>query len=132
MCRGPMAVSTELGPTIGRSGDSPVTDGASSGLAVKSDFTWSGCEVTATTGRRPASVSMRNTSPSSRWARDTNSIWRTLTRRVCSARGKSTRGGSCGSGSSPGNGPAGEAGTASCCVTGATVVLIPRSSLPGE
>ena len=42
MWRGPTAVSTELGPRIGRSGDSPVSDGACSGFAVKSDLTWSG------------------------------------------------------------------------------------------
>ena len=53
MWRGPIAVSTEFGPTIGRSGDSPVMDGASSGLAVKSDFTWSGWLVTATTAAPP-------------------------------------------------------------------------------
>ncbi len=35
-------------PTIGRSGDSPVSDGASSGLAVKSERTWSGWLVTVT------------------------------------------------------------------------------------
>jgi hypothetical protein len=39
MWRAPSAVSTELGPTIGRSGDSPVNDGTCSGLAVSSDFT---------------------------------------------------------------------------------------------
>ena len=37
-----MAVSTEFGPTIGSSGDSAVSDGASSGLAVNSERTWSG------------------------------------------------------------------------------------------
>ena len=42
MWRGPTAVSTEVDPTIGRSGDCPVTDGACSGVAVKSDLTWSG------------------------------------------------------------------------------------------
>ena len=42
MWRRPTAVRTELGPTIGRSGDSPVSEGASSGLAVKSERTWSG------------------------------------------------------------------------------------------
>ena len=42
MWRGPSAVSTEFGPTIGRSGDSPASDGASSGFAVKSERTWSG------------------------------------------------------------------------------------------
>ena len=42
MWRSPRAVSVEFGPTIGRSGDSPVIDGARSGLAVKSDLTWSG------------------------------------------------------------------------------------------
>ena len=33
-------------PRIGRSGDSPVSDGACSGLAVKSERTWSGWLVT--------------------------------------------------------------------------------------
>ena len=46
MWRGPTAVSTEFGPTIGRSGDSPVSEGACSGLAVNSDWTWSGWLVT--------------------------------------------------------------------------------------
>ena len=44
-------VSTESGPTIGRSGDSPVSDGASSGLAVNSEFTWSGWLVIAASPR---------------------------------------------------------------------------------
>ena len=46
MWRAPSAVSTEFGPTIGRSGDSAVIDGASSGLAVNSERTWSGWLVT--------------------------------------------------------------------------------------
>ena len=46
MWRGPSAVRTEFGPTIGRSGDSPVSEGACSGLAVKSERTWSGWLVT--------------------------------------------------------------------------------------
>ena len=51
MWRAPIAVSTEFGPTIGRSGDSPVSDGASSGFAVNSDLTWSGWLVTAISSR---------------------------------------------------------------------------------
>src|SRR3954465_13697157 len=42
MCRSPWAVRTELPPTMGRSGDSSVSDGTSGGLAVKSERTWSG------------------------------------------------------------------------------------------
>ena len=82
MWRAPSAVSTELGPTIGRSGDSPVSDGACSGLAVKSERTWSGWLVTTVLAAADA-PRKRKTSPSSRRARNTNSIWRTLKRSVC-------------------------------------------------
>src|SRR3954453_5832638 len=63
MCRSPTEVSTELGPTTGRSGDSPVSDGASAGLAVNSALTWSGWLVTTMLSSREASW-MRKTSPS--------------------------------------------------------------------
>ncbi len=43
-----MAVSTESGPTIGASGESPVADTAVSGFAVISAFTWSGWHVNVT------------------------------------------------------------------------------------
>ena len=59
----PIAVSTEFGPTIGRSGDSPVSDGACSGLAVNSERTWSGWLVI--TGSPPIVPRIRKTSPSS-------------------------------------------------------------------
>ena len=58
MWRGPTAVSTEFGPTIGRSGDSPVSDGACSGLAVNSERTWSGWQVI--TGSPPIVPRIRN------------------------------------------------------------------------
>src|SRR3954453_14194924 len=63
MCRSPTEVSTELGPTTGRSGDSPVSDGASVGLAVNSALTWSGWLVTTMLSSRDTSW-MRKTSPS--------------------------------------------------------------------
>ena len=91
MWRGPTAVSTELGPTIGRSGDSPVSDGASSGLAVKRERTWSGWLVI--TGEPATMPRIRNTSPSSRRARNTNSIWRWLKRSTCTRRGNGINGG---------------------------------------
>src|SRR5947209_3743918 len=62
MCRAPTEVSTEFGPRIGRSGDSPVSDGASSGLALSSDCTWSGCAVTTNGSRRESSL-ISHTSP---------------------------------------------------------------------
>src|SRR5919201_813473 len=109
MCRGPTAVSTEFGPMIGLSGDSPVSDGASSGLAVKSDLTWSGWLVI--TGEPATMPRIRNTSPSSRRARNTNSIWRWLKRSTWIRRGSGISGGdgrlAASSGSS---GPAGDRG----------------------
>ena len=72
--RGPIAVRTELGPTIGRSGDSPVSEGACSGFAVNSERTWSGWLVIA--GPPGIVPCIWKTSPSSRRPRKTNSIWR--------------------------------------------------------
>ena len=62
MCRSPTEVSTEFGPRNGRSGDSPVSDGASAGFAVNSDFTWSGWLVT-TNGSSRLSSRTCQTSP---------------------------------------------------------------------
>ena len=64
MWRGPTAVSTEFGPRIGRSGDSPVSESACSGFAVKRERTWSGWLVM--TGPPGITPCMRNVSPSSR------------------------------------------------------------------
>ena len=89
--RAPLAVSTEAGPTIGRSGDSAVSEGTCSGLAVNSERTWSGWLVTVVPPAIPAS--MWKISPSSRRARNTNSIWRWVKRISCSARGSATAGG---------------------------------------
>ena len=49
-----MAVSTEFGPTIGRSGDSAVSDGTCSGLAVNSERAWSGWQLTTAPPLIPA------------------------------------------------------------------------------
>ncbi len=116
MWRGPTAVRTELDPTIGRNGDSPVSDGASSGFAVKSERTWSGWLVM--TGPPGIMPRIRKTSPSWRRARKTNWIWRWLKRSVCSSGDPSIAGGSgrpCASAASIG--PAGEAGASPTCVS---------------
>src|SRR4051794_28672638 len=107
MCRSPIDVSTEFGPTTGTSGELGVTDGASAGSAVKSDRTWAGGLTTAA-GTSSTNVSIRNVWPSSRRARETNSTWRTLRRNVCSARGSRTAGGAGSDSASPVAGPAGE------------------------
>ena len=105
--RGPIAVRTEFGPTIGRSGDSPVSEGACSGLAVKSDLTWSGWLVTTTCSSR-SMVRIRNGSPSSRWARKTNESCLVLKRTVWTGRGHGTAGGRRTGAPSSGAGPAGD------------------------
>ena len=125
MWRGPIAVSTELGPTIGRSGDSPVSDGACSGLAVNSDRTWSGWLVIDRVARR-SMPRIRNTSPSPRRAPKTNSIWRWLKRSTWSVRGSGIAGG----GRRPSNtasstGPASEGGAA-------PIRSLPESAAPGR
>ena len=109
MCRDPIAVRTELGPTIGRNGDSPVSEGASSGLAVNRERTWSGwLVITGPSGTTPR---VRKTSPSSRRALNTNSIWRWLNRITCSARGSAITGGPASCSASGGStGPAGDGG----------------------
>src|SRR4029450_12739095 len=58
-----------LGPPVGPSRGPPVSDGASSGLAVNSERTWSGWQVIAS---RSSSIvpRSRKTSPSSRRARE--------------------------------------------------------------
>src|SRR5262245_34368714 len=91
MWGGPIIVSTDS-PTTGLSPDSPVSDGASSGFAVNSDLTCSGCEVTI--GPPGTVPRTRNTSPSRRRAPNTNSIWRMLKRSTCATRGSGTVGGS--------------------------------------
>ena len=78
MWRSPSEVSTEFGPTIGRSGDSAAIEGASSGLAVNSERTSSG-RLVITSGCG-SGVRMAKTSPSRRRAPKTNSIWRWLKR----------------------------------------------------
>ena len=80
MWRSPTEVRTEPVPRIGRSGDSPVSEGACSGLAVKSERTWSGWLVT--TGPPGIAVRMRKISPMRRWAPKTYSIWRMLKRSI--------------------------------------------------
>src|SRR3954464_3311696 len=105
MWRSPIEVSTEFGPTTGTSGELGVTDGASAGLAVNSERTWSGWLTTAA-GSSSTSVSIRNVSPSSRRARNMNSTWRTLMRKVCNARGRRTDGGAGSDSASPLAGPA--------------------------
>ena len=59
--RGPTAVSTESGPTMGRSGENRVADGASSGRDI-SEAMWAGLE-TSTTCPGPPANSERKTSP---------------------------------------------------------------------
>ena len=109
MWRAPSEVRTEPVPRIGRSGDSPVSEGASSGLAVKSERTWSGWLVT--TGPPGIAVRMRKISPMRRRAPKTYSIWRMLKRSICAARGSGTTGGLPSFRSSAGSiGPAGEGG----------------------
>src|SRR3954471_9519251 len=109
MWRGPMAVSTEFGPTTGRSGELATIDGAMSGSAVNSDRTWSGWHVIAAGCSSPRPWT-RNTSPSRRRAPKTNSAWRTLERSVCSTRGSGTGGGAGSDSASPLAGPAGDGG----------------------
>src|SRR3954454_12018520 len=92
MWRAPIDVSTESGPRMGRSGDSPVMEGASPGLAVNRERTWSGWLVNV--GPPGMIARIRNTSPSRRREPKTNSIWRWVKRSTCAARGRSTRGGS--------------------------------------
>src|SRR3954454_8584403 len=67
-------------------------EGASSGLAVKSERTWSGWLVNV--GPPGMIPRTRNTSPSRRRAPKTTSIWRWLKRSTCTALGRSTMGGS--------------------------------------
>lgn len=78
MWRSPSEVRTELGPTIGRSGDSAASEGASSGLAVNSERTSSGRPVM--TSGFGSGVLRAKTSPSRRRAPKTNWIWRWLKR----------------------------------------------------
>ncbi len=109
MWRGPTAVRTDWVPTIGRSGDSPVSDGASSGFAVKSERTWSGWLVIVTASS--VAPCMLKTSPSRRRARKTNSIWRWLKRSDWTMRGSGIAGAVARSLSAAGSiGPAAEGG----------------------
>src|ERR1043166_3369836 len=118
MWRGPTAVSTELGPRIGRSGDSPVSEGACSGLAVNSERTWSGWLVI--TGPPGIVPRIRKTSPSSRRARKTNSIWRWLKRSDWVRRGSGIAGGVASPASSASSiGPAGDGGASPTSWSGA-------------
>ena len=111
MWRGPTAVSTEFWPRIGRSGDSPVSDGACSGFAMKRDLTWSGWLVM--TGPPGITPRIRKTSPCSRRALKMNSIWRIEKRSVWATFGRSMLGGVASSASSAASiGPAGEGGAA--------------------
>ncbi len=129
MWRGPTAVSTELGPTIGRSGDSPVSDGASSGLAVKSERTWSGWLVI--TGAPATMPRIRNTSPSSRRAPNTNWIWRWLKRSTCTSRGSWIVGGDGRRAASSGSsGPAGDGGASPTSPSGCGIRTSAASIAP--
>src|SRR6202042_2069115 len=67
MWRAPTEVSTELGPRTGRSGDSPVSDGASAGSAFSSERRWSGWEVTTNASLR-VGTRICQTSPNRCWA----------------------------------------------------------------
>src|SRR5947209_15592445 len=109
MWRSPSAVSVELGPTIGRSGDSPVSDGASAGSAVNSDLTWSGWLV-MTAPPSTTRVRILKTSPRRRRAPKTNSIWRTLKRSVCAVGASAISGTARRSAMPSGAGPAGDGG----------------------
>ena len=91
----PTAVSTEFGPTIGRSGDSPVSRGRQLGLAVNSDLTWSGWltkYVRSSAFLRSIGKRTANVSPSSRRVLNSSGTWRTLKRRAVEPARKLERG----------------------------------------
>src|SRR3954463_10167723 len=105
----PTVVSTEFGPRIGRSGDSPVSDGASAGLAVKSALMWSGWLVTTMWSSRESRFT-RKTSPSWRWALKLKPNGRRPKRIVCRTAGSPRAGGSSGGAVVSVSGPAGGGG----------------------
>ena len=82
----------QLGPRIGRSGDSPVSDGASAGSAVSSERTWSGWQVTVNASARVGTRSC-HTSPNRRWAPSAKLIGRRAKRRPCRVAGRPSAGG---------------------------------------
>src|SRR4051812_21233424 len=122
MCVSPTEVSTELGPTIGRSGDSPVSDGASDGLAVNSALMWSGWLVMTMWSSRDSRFT-RKTSPSWRWVLKLKPNGRRPKRMVCRKAGSPSAGGSSGGRAVSVSGPAGEGRTSTGASVGASIVV---------
>ena len=58
MCSGPVSTITELGPTIGPSGELPAADGATSGGAVNRSLTASGSLIITSLSPLGANVSV--------------------------------------------------------------------------
>src|SRR5436305_1018256 len=90
-CRGPLDVSTEFGPSTGRSGGSAARVGTRSGGALNSDRTWSGWEVMVAPPRTyPLAC---HSPPNLRWWWNTkfHCLWPNHS--TCTARGQPMRGG---------------------------------------
>src|SRR3954470_18932845 len=118
----PTVVRTELGPRIGRSGDSPVSDGASDGLAVNSALMWSGWLVMTMWSSRDSRFT-RKTSPSWRWVLKLKPNGRRPKRMVCRKAGSPSAGGSSGGRAVSVSGPAGEGRTSTGASVGASIVV---------
>ncbi len=109
-------VRIEFGPKIGRSGDSLVRVSAWSGLALNSDSTWSGWQVT-TNGSSRDRMLICHTSPNRRRAARLKLIGHMPKVSVCTSRGAPPLA-ACGLGVPSSTGPAGLDGAADSGASG--------------
>src|SRR5271166_2387216 len=124
MCSGPVSVSTELGPTIGATGEVPAAEGATSAGAVKTLRTASGSLSITSFSPLGANVTV-NASPRLLAQRSRNQVGATAHATVCRSAGAR------GPGGRALRGPAAALGGCSAAVSvGAGIVLAIPCTLP--